>query len=125
MNFGENSNKLILVAEDEMMNYLLLKLFLEKNNYKFLWAKNGEEAIEQCHSNNNIGLVIMDIKMPVLDGLEATRQIKEFRPELTIIAHTAFAMDFDCEEAMEAGCDDYIAKPAKQDVLLSLIRKYI
>jgi CheY-like chemotaxis protein len=117
--------RIILIAEDELLNYLLLKTMLEKNKYLHLWAINGEDALNYCKKNDEIALIIMDIKMPVMDGLEATRKIKALRPGIIIIAHTAFAMDFDNIEALEAGCDDYIAKPAKKDILLELIKKYI
>jgi CheY-like chemotaxis protein len=125
MNLESKQEKIILVAEDEQLNFLLLKYFLEKNKLNYLWAKNGEEALNLCSNNFNIQLVLMDIKMPVMDGLEATRQIKKLRPDLAIIAHTAYAMDYDNEEAFAAGCDDYIAKPAKPDLLLSVIQKYL
>jgi CheY-like chemotaxis protein len=125
MNQGNKQEKIILVAEDEQLNFLLLKYFLEKNKLKFLWAKNGEEALDFCSKNQNIQLILMDLRMPIMDGLEATRHIKKFRPEIKIIAHTAYAMDYDSDEAISAGCDDYLAKPAKHEALLSIIKKYL
>jgi len=125
MNQLESMPNLILIVEDEKLNYQLLKLLLDKNNFLHIWAKNGEEAVDICKSNNEIGLIIMDIKMPVMDGLVATKKIKALKPALKILAHTAFAMDFDYIEALEAGCDDYITKPAKNELLLSKIRQYL
>ena len=87
-------------------------------------AKNGKEAVEQCYEHPEISLVLMDLKMPVMDGLEATRKIKSFRKDLPIIAITAYAMSGDEKIALEAGCSDYITKPFEQDVLLSKLIKF-
>jgi CheY-like chemotaxis protein len=115
----------VLVAEDEKLNYMLLKLLLEKNKLDHLWAKNGQEAFDICCNTEGISVVIMDIKMPQMDGLEATKKIKQIKPSIKIIAHTAYAMDYDNIEAMKAGCDDYLSKPAKHDQLIAKIRKYL
>ena len=88
-------------------------------------TSNGIDAIEICKNNPEIDLVIMDIKMPLLDGYEATRQIKLIRPDLPIIAYTAFAQTSDREKALEAGCVDYISKPAKSEDLLDIIKKHL
>jgi len=104
-------NKLILVAEDEESNYSLVKYGLEKTGAILLWAKNGEEAAEMCLTNKAIDLVLMDIKMPRMDGLEATRMIRINRQDLPIIAVTAYATNDDMEQCKEAGCDEFISKP--------------
>jgi len=104
-------NKLILIAEDEESNYSLLKYGLEKTGATLLWAKNGKEAAEMCQSDSSIDLVLMDIKMPGMDGLEATRMIRINRQDLPIIAVTAYATNDDMKQCKEAGCDEFISKP--------------
>ncbi|MFC2096291.1 transporter substrate-binding domain-containing protein [Bacteroidota bacterium] len=118
-------DKTILIAEDEESNYKFLEMLLSNKGIKLLRAENGFEAIELCKGNNNIDLVLMDIKMPGMNGLEATSKIKKFRPDLPIIVQTAYAMQNDEKESMEAGCDDYIAKPIKKEKLISLLEKWI
>jgi CheY-like chemotaxis protein len=90
----------------------------------FLLASTGKEAIEICRNNENIDLVLMDIRMPELNGYKATRQIREFNKDVLIIAQTAYGLTGDREKAIKAGCNDYIAKPIKNEELLALIRKY-
>lgn len=86
-------------------------------------AATGAEAVEVCRNNPDIDLILMDIKMPVMDGLEATRQIRQFNKNVIIIAQTAFGLPGDREKAIEAGCNDYIAKPIEIALLLELIQK--
>jgi PAS domain S-box-containing protein len=121
----ENSEKLILVAEDDPANFVLMKFNLKLPGVRLLHVENGKDAVDACKENKSIDLVLMDIKMPFMDGLEATRQIKIFRKDLKIIAVTAYAFDGDYEAAMEAGCDDYVVKPVRKDNLLSVINKYL
>lgn len=113
--------KTILIVEDVEASYELLNTILRKSSYNTLWVKNGEEAISICKENTAIDLVLMDINMPVMNGYEATKVIKEFRPDLPIIAQTAFAIAGDKEKSIEAGCDDYISKPIKRNLILSKI----
>ncbi len=115
----------ILIAEDEEINYYYLYEVLRKNGAKVIWAKNGLEAINLVESNPNIDMVLMDIKMPELNGLEAIKYIKLIRPELPVIAQTAFVMANDREICMKAGCVDFIAKPIKVNQLLEMIAKHI
>jgi PAS domain S-box-containing protein len=122
-NAGESP--LILIAEDDEANSSFFKMVLVKNSFSYLLACNGREAIELCGTHPEISLILMDIKMPVMDGLEATRKIKEFRKDLPIIGVTAFAMTGDKEKALEAGCDEYLTKPVKPEYLLSAINKLI
>ena len=122
--YKDEIQNIILIAEDESLNYLLLKHLLDKHQLKHEWVQNGQDAVDFCKNRQDISMIIMDIKMPRLDGLEATRQIKKMKPHIKIIAHTAFAMDYDNIEAMEAGCDDYIPKPARHEQLLATINKY-
>ena len=117
--------KTILIAEDEINNFLLLEVYLSKLNHTIIHAFNGKEAVEKCRSGEKIDLVIMDIKMPVMDGYEATRRIKELYPELPVIAQTAFAYQADREKAMLAGCDDYMSKPINKAEINAMVTKYL
>jgi CheY-like chemotaxis protein len=118
-------NKTILVAEDEIRNYQYLYEVLKLTNATILHAKNGKEAIELCKENNKIDLVLMDIKMPEMNGYLATREIKKFRQDLPVIAQTAYAMQEEVTLCKEAGCDEYISKPIDSHKLLKLINTFI
>jgi len=102
----------------------LLNIFLKKSNIEILWAKNGLEAI-QIVNENRLDLILMDIKMPVMDGMEATRKIKELKPQLPIIAQTAFAFNYEVEEILKSGIDAYITKPINKSELFDLISKFL
>ena len=115
--------KRILVAEDNDSNYMLMTYIL-KRQYEFFRANNGKEAVELAQSEHP-DLVLMDMKMPVMDGLEATRQIRAVLPELPIIALTANAFDSDRQKAFDAGCNDFVSKPVNATVCLQIIAKYI
>ena len=117
----------ILVAEDEEINFLYIETLLKKLKFdcKILHAKNGIEAVELCKKYDDINLILMDIKMPYLNGYDATKEIKKFRPNLPIIAQTAYAMPEDEEKAKNAGCDAYISKPLQKDLFSSLINKLL
>jgi CheY-like chemotaxis protein len=115
--------KKILIAEDNDSNFILMTYILKKY-YQFERAKNGKEAVEMVEKND-YDIVLMDIKMPVMDGLEATKAIKEIRPELPVIALTANAFDSDRQLAMEAGCNDFLAKPVSSDLCLMTIKKFL
>ena len=115
--------KRILIAEDNDSNYILMNYILKKH-YDFFRARNGQEAVDLAESEKP-DLILMDIKMPVLDGLEATRQIKAKLPDLPIVALTANAFDTDRHAAMEAGCNDFLSKPVNADKCIQTIAKYI
>lgn len=117
-------NKIVLIAEDEQINYLFLKAVLKPTKAKILWTKTGRETIDVCNSED-IDIVLMDIKMPDLNGLEATIEIRKSFPNLPIIAQTAYALEEDEEASLKAGCNGYISKPIKPDTLLAMISKYI
>lgn len=119
------SNSTILIAEDEDVNYQFLEEFIADLQMKPLRANNGEEAFLLAKTNPEIKLILMDLKMPVLDGYETTRMIKNLRPTLPIIAQSAYAQSGDKIKALQAGCDDYISKPIKDNILLALITKYL
>lgn len=122
---SESGKPLILVAEDDHSNFMLIKTVLFKAGYSTLHAINGAEAVELCRKYPEIAMVLMDIKMPVMNGLEATALIKEFRPDLPVIAITAHAQTGDKHRMLEAGCDDYLAKPVDVNVLKKLVMKII
>ncbi|HKL37614.1 MAG TPA: transporter substrate-binding domain-containing protein [Bacteroidales bacterium] len=111
----------LLVAEDDETSYLLLSEMLSGNGLTILRARNGKEAVEMTRKNQDIDLVLMDIKMPVMDGYQATREIKEFRPALPVIAQTAYASKTDRKKSIHAGCDEYLSKPIQREVLRRLI----
>ena len=114
---------LILIAEDEEINTLFIDLLLEKSkhNIKTIHAIDGKEAVEICKNNPKINLVLMDIKLPILDGYEATKLIKEFRPNLPIIAQTAHSTKEFKNKAISAGCDDFITKPINPKQLHKMV----
>ncbi len=115
-------NRTILIVEDVEPNFRVLKSALEKTQAKIEHAKSGAEAIRLCLENENIDLVLMDLHMPGLSGHDATREIKKLRPEITIIAHTAFVFSGERQKSIDAGCDDYIAKPIRTNELILKIR---
>lgn len=110
----------LLVAEDEMVNTLYLTEIFRKMDVNVLWAENGEEAVN-LYKNNNIDIVLMDIRMPKMDGYEAARKILEIDPKARIIAQTAYAMSGDRENFLAMGFKDYISKPIKKDALIEKI----
>ncbi len=118
-------DKTLLIAEDEESNVQFLMAVLRSTGIRLLFAVNGLEAVEQCRSHPEIAVVLMDIKMPRMDGLEATKIIKSFCNELPVIATTAFAMASEKEYILQAGCDDYLPKPIKREDLIAKIQKYI
>jgi CheY-like chemotaxis protein len=115
--------KTILVAEDNDSNYILMTYIL-KRFYQYKRAKNGQEAVDMANEGG-IDLILMDIKMPVMDGLQATSKIKESHPELPIVALTANAFDSDRQLALKAGCDDFLSKPVSSEKCLAMIAKYL
>lgn len=114
----------ILIVEDDEISYSLLKRILQKISKEVLHAMTGVEAIEVCRNNPDLDLVLMDIRMPIMDGNEATRNIRQFNKDVIIIAQTAYAFSSDKEKALEAGSNDYISKPVSSDRLYELIKKH-
>ena len=115
----------VLIAEDNLPNFLYLKSLFSKYNYQILHALNGAEALKLFNKNKTIDLILMDLKMPVMDGLKTTREIRKIDKNIPIIALTAFAMEDDREKAIEAGCNDYISKPVSNEKLIEIIHKNI
>lgn len=117
----EQNGKIILVAEDEDINWFFLDQLLTRLNYKLLRAVNGREAVKVCLENKNIDVVLMDIKMPVMNGFEALEEIRKIKPELPVIAQTAYALPADIER-LKASFDDFITKPIDRHILLEKIQ---
>ncbi len=115
----------VLVAEDDDMNFKVIDEFLRNESLVALRAVNGQEAIHEVERNPEIQLVVMDLSMPVLNGLEATKRIKEMRPELTVIAHTAHAMQRELDLALAAGCSDCLVKPISMERFKALLARYV
>jgi hypothetical protein len=122
---GQLKNLKILIVEDEEVSYSLMSRFVKKVSKEVLRAVTGTEAIEACKNNPDLDLVLMDIRLPEMNGLEATSQIRQFNKDLVIIAQTAYGFESDCKKAMEAGCNDYITKPINSTLLFELIQKHI
>ncbi len=112
---------IILVAEDDDYNYKFIETVLNRVNFKVVRAINGAEAVNFCYNNPEVNLVLMDLKMPVLGGIEATRKIKDFLPRLPVIALTAYVSSENEQEAFLSGCDEYIKKPVDRVHLLASI----
>ena len=114
----------ILIAEDDKISSSLLTRMLQKISKEVLHAKTGVQAVEACRNNPDLDLVLMDIRMPFMDGNEATRQIRQFNKNVIIIAQTAYGYSSDREKVLEAGCNDYISKPINTTSLYELIKKH-
>ncbi len=119
------SNKKILIAEDERTNYLFLEALLKRTNAELIWADTGRAAVDAVEKDNNIDIILMDIKMPEMNGYEAISAIKKINPDIPIIAQTAYALSGEKEKILNAGCNDYLSKPIMGKVLLEKINKYI
>jgi CheY-like chemotaxis protein len=118
------SGKVVLIAEDEDANYTLLRIYLKNTECRIVRASNGQEAIDMTMQLKP-DLVLMDMKMPVMGGFEATRQIKKSFPEIPVIAQTAYALSDDRPKAIAAGCDHYISKPISKKILLNALSRYL
>ena len=119
------TGKTILIAEDVDNNFFVLERFLSRTNATILRARNGLEAIEFCSKEKQIDLVFMDIQMPIINGYDATREILRTKPEMPVIAQTAYSIDFDEHNAITAGCIAYMVKPLNMQEVYSLMRKHI
>ena len=119
----ERNTKKILVAEDEDSNYELVKIVLQKR-YKLIRAHNGIEAVTM-NEDEHPDLILMDIRMPEMNGLDATRIIKEVSGDTPVVALSAYAFEENIREARAAGCDDFLAKPFKVENLIEMVRKHL
>ncbi len=121
---GELKIQKILIVEDDEASEMFLSREVRRSCNQVLKVKSGLEAIEICRNNRDIDLVLMDIQIPVIDGYEATMEIRKFNKDVVIIAQTAYALTGDREKAILAGCNDYISKPISRSALKSMIEKY-
>jgi CheY-like chemotaxis protein len=121
---GVKELPVILIVDDESINNYFLKVILRDHASEIYIAVNGKEAVDLCHQHPEISLILMDVKMPVMDGYTATRLIRVIRPEVPVIAFTAYAMSGDEHLALEAGCNDYLAKPVLKEDLMRMMEKY-
>ncbi len=121
----ENKKNTVLIAEDDELSYLVLKKLLSKGSYKILHARDGREAVELFQLNHDVGLILMDIQMPVMDGFSATREIRKLDNHVPVIVQTGSSGDWVREKAFSSGCSDFIMKPVGRDVLGSKVGKYL
>lgn len=119
------SGKTILIVEDNETSNIYFEAALRKTQAALAWAKNGLDAVEIVKNNINIDLILMDINMPKLDGIEATRIIKSLNPEIIIVVQTAFILSGEERLCQEAGCDEFITKPIRLKYLLDTINRYL
>lgn len=117
--------KTLLIVEDDLVSSEFLKEILEELEVILIITNNAEDAIRAVKDNKAINLVLMDIRLPGKSGYNATEDIKKIRKDLPVIAQTAYALEGDKEKALQAGCDDYIAKPLKAKQLIEMVLQYI
>lgn len=118
-------DKIVLIVEDIESNQLLIERSLAKIGVHTLWATNGLDAVTLCKEFDSIDLVLMDLRLPKLDGYEATKQIRSFRSELPIIAQTAYVMPYEKSKVLEVGCTDLITKPFRANDVVNIVLKYL
>jgi signal transduction histidine kinase/CheY-like chemotaxis protein len=119
-----SGKEVILIAEDDDVNYLYFMEIFKKSDYTIIRASNGREAVEECRRNNTIDLVLMDLKMPVMDGYEALKVIREEFPALPVVAQTAYALSEDRKKIMDAGFNGYVTKPVSRERLLRVVNEH-
>lgn len=115
----------VLIVEDDETNLVYLQLVLKDLNIELLKAVNGQAAVETFEQNQDIELILMDIRLPGMDGYEATSMIRKMNKDVVIIAQTAYAFSSDKDKAIESGCNDYVSKPIRREELLKKINHYL
>ena len=118
------ANKTILIVEDDEISMEFLVELLYPTNAKVISAQDGQAAIDACLNNQDIDLVLMDVRLPIINGREAMQEIKKNNPKLVVIAQTAFAMSGDKEKYLESGFDDYVSKPIIMEEIIEKISKF-
>ena len=118
-------SKTILIVEDEEVSRFFFEMALKKTQANLFFVNDGIEALQMMKENREIDLVLMDIRLPRMNGLETTLKIKEINPEMPIIIQTAYEMSLAKEEAIKCGCNDFITKPINIQTLLSLLKKHL
>jgi CheY-like chemotaxis protein/anti-sigma regulatory factor (Ser/Thr protein kinase) len=114
----------ILIAEDDDKSEMLIRITIKKFCREILTAATGTKTVELCRNHPDIDLILMDVKMPEMNGYEATKQIRKFNKDVVIVAQTAYALTGEREIIMQSGCNDYVAKPFKPETLMALLKKY-
>lgn len=122
---SRNKKETVLICEDNQVSLLYLKTILEKENFRIIQTTTGEEAVKIVKKNPDIDLILMDVKMPGMSGLEATTEIRRFNQDIPIIAQTAHALESDKARALKAGCNGYISKPVRREDLINIVQHYI
>jgi two-component system CheB/CheR fusion protein len=122
---GKWKNNTILIVEDEPLNLFMLKEFLRPSGIRILHAGTGDDALKLYHDNKDIDVILMDIRIPGINGYDATREIRKSSQKIPIIAQTAYAMQEDRKKCLEAGCNDFLSKPLNKELLLQSIIKFI
>ncbi len=117
--------KTVLIVEDNETSNIYFEAALRKTKASLLWAKNGLEGVEMAKSHPDLDLILMDINMPKMDGIEATRIIKSIYPQMIIVVQTAFILSGEERMCQEAGCDEFITKPIRLKYLLDTINRYL
>lgn len=121
----ENKSLTILIAEDDDISFTYLEIMLANDKWKIIRTRDGIKTVETVRKNPDINFILMDLKMPVLDGVRATLEIRKFNKEIPIIAQTAYVFESDRYEAMNAGCTDYLPKPIRKKDFLHKMEKYL
>ena len=119
------SSKTILIGEDELINYRLLEVILSKTRVKLIHGVNGPKTLKLFIENPTVNLILMDIKMPEMDGCDVTKEIRKLNASVPIIAQTAYALEEEKIKSLEAGCNAYITKPINKKDLLCLIDSFL
>jgi len=122
---SQEETKTVLIVEDDLINQKYLERILSTQNINLLDAKTGEKAIELVRQHPGIDLILMDIRLPGMNGYETTKAIKAIHPEMPVIAQTAYAMEDDYSKSLAMGCDDYISKPIDKNVLFEKLNNYL
>lgn len=122
---GDKSFPLVLLAEDEEYNIIYFKHVFNRLPVKFIHVENGKMAVEMCRKYPSLELVLMDIRMPVMDGIEAARQIREFRPELPVIALSAYDQTGYENRIDSAGFTTFLTKPVSKDHLKEIVKQFV
>jgi CheY-like chemotaxis protein len=118
-------DKTILIGEDELVNYRLLEMILSKTKVKLLHGSDGAEVLSLFKNNSNISLILMDIKMPVMDGIETIQEIRKLNKSIPVIAQTAYTQEDEKDRCLNLGFNGYISKPINRIELIELIQKHM
>lgn len=122
---GRWKGKTILVAEDVDTSVMFYKAAFSKTGADVIWVDNGADAVKACEENKNIDMVLMDINMPEMNGLEATKLIKKIQPAVPIVVQTAYLLSNEKEKSFDAGADDFVAKPITYQKLLEILNTHL